>query len=50
MIYSSKKTSWGVTGSVVGWGKKRLRMDRKYKRRADRGCKIVKILRIFLLY
>jgi hypothetical protein len=32
------------------WGKKRLKMDKKYKKRAGRGCKIVKILRIVLLY
>jgi hypothetical protein len=50
MIYSTKKTSCGVTGSEVGWGKKRLRMDMKYNRRAGKGCKIVKILVIFLLY
>jgi len=50
MIYSTKKTSCGVTGSEVEWGKKRLKMDKKYKKRAGRGCKIVTILRIVLLY
>jgi len=50
MIYSTKKTSCGVKGSEVGWGKKRLKMDRKYKKRAGSGCKIVKILCIVLLY
>jgi hypothetical protein len=39
-----------VRRGEVRWGKKRLKMDRKYKKRAGRGYKIVKILHIFLLY